>query len=51
MTRGVGLWVKPQLTTPKMFTTGKKRCPIAFLKKYLDDDCNSWLLYNNIMQC
>ena len=35
-TRGGGLRVKPRLATPKMFATGKKRCPVALLKKYLD---------------
>ena len=35
-TRGGGLRVKPRLATPKMFATGKKRCPVAILKKYLD---------------
>ena len=34
-TRGGGLRVKPRLATPKMFATGERRCPVAFLKKYL----------------
>lgn len=29
---GGGPRVKPRLTTPKMFATGKKRCPVAFLR-------------------
>ena len=35
-TRGGGLRVKPRLATPKMFATGENRCPVAFLKKYLN---------------
>ena len=31
-TRGV----KPRLATLKMFATGEKRCPVAFLKNYLN---------------
>ena len=35
LTKGGGLRVKPRLATPKMFATGERRCPVAFLKKYL----------------
>jgi len=33
-TRQGGLRVQPQLTTPRMFATGEKRCPVALFKQY-----------------
>ena len=35
-TRQGGLRVKPRLATPKMFATGKKRCPVVLFKQYLE---------------
>jgi len=34
-TGGGGLRVKPRLATPKMFATGRKRCPRCFVKEVL----------------